>query len=290
MLILQDRLTRLTLAPETGGSLAGWLALDSGRPLLRPATADDLASGSPRRLACYPLAPWSNRIDRGGFANPDGWLALAPNSPGEPLPIHGSAWQQPWRVLEQGTQHARLALDSASPFPYRAEQRIALDEGRLDLVLEVQHLGSAPAWYGLGLHPYLPRTPATRLQAQASGVWHEPGHRLPERCIALPAEWDFREPRALPEETVDHAFDGWDGCCRILQADAGYALECRAEGAGLFLLYTPQGRDFFCFEPVSHPVNAHHLSGRPGLRLLAPGQRLRLGWSMHYRAVGPGGR
>ncbi|GAB3379694.1 aldose 1-epimerase [Azotobacter armeniacus] len=290
MLILQDRLTRLTLAPEIGGSLAGWQALDSGWPLLRPATADDLASGSPRRLACYPLVPWSNRIDRGGFANPDGWLALAPNSPGEPLPIHGSAWQQPWRVLEQGAQHAHLALDSASPFPYRAEQRIDLDEGRLDLVLEVQHLGSAPAWYGLGLHPYLPRTPATRLQAQASGVWHEPGHRLPERCIVLPAEWDFREPRALPEETLDHAFDGWDGCCRILQADAGYALECRAEGAGLFLLYTPQGRDFFCFEPVSHPVNAHHLPGRPGLRLLASRQRLRLGWSMHYRAVGPGGR
>jgi len=286
MLTLQDRLTRLTLAPQIGGSLAGWHLLDSGRPLLRPASADDLASGSPRRLACYPLAPWSNRIDRGGFANPDGWLALAANSPGEPYPIHGSAWQQPWTILEQGEQHARLALDSARPFPYRAEQRISLDEGRLEVALEVRHLGETPAWYGLGLHPYLPRSPATRLQVRASGVWHEAGCRLPERAIALPAEWDFREARDLPPETLDHAFEGWDGRCRILQEDAGYALDCRAEGASRFLLYTPQGRDFFCFEPVSHPVNAHHLPGRPGLRLLEPGQSLRLDWSMQYQ---PGG-
>ncbi|NYS42896.1 hypothetical protein F2S88_29045, partial [Pseudomonas syringae pv. actinidiae] len=45
---------------------------------------------TPRRLACYPLAPWSNRIGSGGFDTPDGWFALPANSANDPLPIHGT--------------------------------------------------------------------------------------------------------------------------------------------------------------------------------------------------------
>jgi aldose 1-epimerase len=36
---------------------------------------------------------------------------------------------------------------------------------------------------------------------------------------------------------------------------------------------------------VSHPVNAHHLPGRPGLRLLEKGQSSELGFSLHYRPL-----
>ena len=32
----------------------------------------------------------------------------------------------------------------------------------------------------------------------------------------------------------------------------------------------------FCFEPVSHPIDAFHLPGRPGLRVLAQGEVLEL--------------
>jgi aldose 1-epimerase len=38
--------------------------------------------------------------------------------------------------------------------------------------------------------------------------------------------------------------------------------------------YSPSNKaDFFCFEPVTHPVDAHNLPGGPtanGLRVLAP--------------------
>ena len=40
----------------------------------------------------------------------------------------------------------------------------------------------------------------------------------------------------------------------------------------------PPGKDFFCFEPVDHPINAHNLPGGAqanGLTVLAPGQDLR---------------
>ena len=102
---------------------------------------------------------------------------------------------------------------------------------------------------------------------------------------ALPGAWDFRQPGRLPGEPVDHAFSGWDGRCRIIQEDAGYQLDCPARGAAYYLLYCPSGQDFFCFEPVTHPVNAHHLPGRPGLVLLHRDQTTHLRYSLHYRPL-----
>jgi len=84
---------------------------------------------------------------------------------------------------------------------------------------------------------------------------------------------------------VDHAFGGWPGHCVIEQPSAGYQLECSASGTEHFLLFCPQGKPFFCFEPVSHPINAHHLPGRPGLRLLQQGEEMSLGFTMVYRAL-----
>ena len=50
------------------------------------------------------------------------------------------------------------------------------------------------------------------------------------------------------------------------------------------ILFSPDGAaDFFCAEPVSHPVDAHNLPGQPGLAVLEPGQtmtvRMRLEWA-----------
>jgi aldose 1-epimerase len=44
-----------------------------------------------------------------------------------------------------------------------------------------------------------------------------------------------------------------------------------------YILYAPPGRDFFCFEPVDHAINAHNLPGGAaanGLTVLAPGESL----------------
>ena len=45
-----------------------------------------------------------------------------------------------------------------------------------------------------------------------------------------------------------------------------------------YLLYSPGVKaDFFCFEPVSHAVEAHNLGddmAKHGLRLLGPGEEL----------------
>lgn len=282
---LQDRLTQLSVAPDLGASLINWQVKKTGQALLRHSGHDALASATPRRLGCYPLVPWSNRIAQGGFERPDGWLALSPNTDHDPYPIHGSAWQQPWRVIEQGSDHACLSLDSRVPFAYRATLEVRLDEGCLSLDLEVTHLDTRPTWHGLGLHPYFPRYPDTRLLAIARNVWMADEGSLPSRKTAIPDQWRFDSPRALPTTTVDHAFGGWTGHATIVQPSAGYRLDCSASGAAHYLLFCPQGQVFFCFEPVSHPINAHHLPGRPGLRLLEQGEQMRLGLQLRYQAL-----
>ncbi|MHA4977975.1 aldose 1-epimerase [Pseudomonas extremorientalis] len=279
---LEDNLTHLTLAPAVGASIVNWRVRASGQPLLRHSDQQALDTGLPGKLGCYPLAPWSNRIAQGGFDNPDGWLALTPNSLTDPLPIHGSAWQQAWQVVRQSADEVVLELLCDTPFAYRAEQRFCLRDGELSITLRVTHLADNPAWHGLGLHPYLPRTPQTRLQAKASQVWMSDASKLPMGLAPVPAAWDFQTLKTLPEGLVDNGFCQWDGHCLIEQPELGYTLECEATGADYFLLYCPPGLGFFCIEPVSHPVNAHHLAGRPGLKLLEHNQSVQLNFKLKY--------
>ena len=285
MIELEDNLTRLTLAPAVGGSIVNWTVRATGQPLLRPSDEAALNTGLPGKLACYPLAPWSNRVAQGGFDNPGGWLALTPNSPLDPLPIHGSAWQQAWQVVSQTADEVVLTVACETPFAYRADQRFRLRGGELSLELRVTHLAEDAAWHGLGLHPYLPRRPGTRLQAKASQVWMSDASKLPTGLAAVPAEWDFTQLKGLPQGLVDNGFCQWDGHCRIEQPELGYALECQASGADYFLLFCPPGLGFFCIEPVSHPVNAHHLPGRPGLKLLEKGQSTHLNFNLKYQPL-----
>ncbi|MCX2900338.1 aldose 1-epimerase [Pseudomonas mandelii] len=285
LLELKDQLTHLTLAPELGGSIVNWSVRSTGQPLLRHSDAQALHTGLPGKLGCFPLVPWSNRIAEGGFDCPDGWLALTPNSLTDPLPIHGSAWQQAWQVVSRTDNEVVLQLDCSTPFTYRARQRLHLSEGRLSIELQVTHLDKNSAWHGLGLHPYLPRSANTRLQAAASQVWLCNAAKLPTRLDSIPSEWDFRHLKSLPDTLVDNGFCQWDGQCLIQQPDLGYELQCEASGSDYYLLYCPVGLGFFCIEPVSHPVNAHHLPGRPGLRLLEQGQSAELGLSLQYRPL-----
>ena len=226
------------------------------------------------------LCPFSNRISGGGIVAGDRFWPLAPNLAGEPYPIHGDAWQQAWTVEETSRTALGLVLESRSmpPFAYRAGLRYELADHALRARLTVRHRGEVAVPYGLGFHPWLPRTPATTLQAAAEAVWLERPDHLPDRClpVALRPDWDFREPRPLPRSWVNNGFTGWPGRARIHWPERGLGLAIEAGDAlGTYILFSPGAEaDFFCFEPVSHAVDGFHLPGGPeahGLKLLQHG-------------------
>jgi aldose 1-epimerase len=276
---LRDGGASLVIAPENGGGIARFDALAPGRapvPLLRPATG---------AVGCELLVPWSNRISGGGFEFDGRFHAVEPNVPGEPFPLHGDGFQKPWRVARQTASEAELVLDDGSIGPYRYVARVvySLRDGALEATLTVKNRASIRLPYGLGFHPWFPRHPGTLLAAKSSRVWLEDEHHLPTgtATIADHPAWDFSRDAKLPAGWVNNGFDGWDGHAAIIQPEDGIALSLQASAElGVFILYSPSAdAGFFCFEPVSHPVDAHH---GEGLTALAPGESMSatmwLGW------------
>lgn len=278
---IHDGQAEAVIVPGLGGGLAryDWRGPRGPIPVFRP--CEDLSRANPFSLACNLLVPWSNRISRGGFSYGGEFHRLDPNLPGEPFPIHGNGFQEAWAVEEHEVASARLSLSSDGPGPFRYEAAVdyKLQGGGLAIRLTVRNRRDIPLPYGLGLHPWFPRSRSTMLQAAADVLWLEDERYLPAGSTFPSARtgWDFSNFNTLPDEWINNGFTGWNGQARILWKDRSLQLDIEADPPlSTYLVYSPSGSaDFFCFEPVTHPVDAHHLPGGPiknGLVELAPGE------------------
>jgi aldose 1-epimerase len=281
ILALCDGVAEATVVPEIGAALASYDLLDqAGRTALFRSCADPSHAG-PFDLACNLLVPWSNRISGGGFWFRKRFHPLEPNIPGEPYPIHGNGFSSAWTVERREPATAELSFESQGPgsFRYEASVRYAIAHGNLTMRLSVRNLGAAPLPFGLGFHPWIVRCPRTILQAKAARVVLETNDHLPagQTPTSSCPEWDFATAHALPGGWINNAFRGWDGRANILWPDRNLALDIVADPLlSTYILFSPSGNaDFFCFEPVTHPVDAHNQRRGPranGLIVLAPGQ------------------
>lgn len=272
---------RLQLVPALGGGIAAWDWHAAGNwiPIFR---SWDRLTSDRFSLACFPLVPWSNRITQGGFEQDGVFYPIRPNRDGERYPIHGDGWLQSWRTVECMESRVRLELEShafdGNPYHYVSAQTFTLLPAGFEIVLEVTHLGDKPLPYGLGLHPYFARNAATRLCWKTSGVWLSGDDPIPVmHSPDFPLGWDCNGPSALEGPLIDNCFTGWDGTASIAHPNRGLAVTMAATDCnGYGLLYRPPDLPYFCLEPVTHPIDAFHLPERPGLAVLASGQRLTL--------------
>lgn len=273
---------RATVLPAMGAGLGSvvWRGMDVLRPW--PGRAEE----GPFAIAMNLMVPFSNRISRpfpwDGAVHP-----VSANLPGEPFAIHGDVFQRAWEVLEAWPAGARLAVEGGiGPWRHRTTVEYRLGARGLVCVLGMENRGAVPMPFGGGFHPWFPRFQDTRLQFAADGYWPEDARHLPatEAPAALPEGWDWREPAPLPAGWINAGFAGWDGHATIRQP--GMVLRLLATGCGTTILYSPDAHSgFFCFEPVSHPVDAHNLPGQPGLVRLAPGESLTLTMSLMWDAT-----
>jgi len=285
------------IIPSLGGGVGRFDVLQSGQrfELFRASPAG--GTDDPFALGLNVLVPWSNRISGGGFKFGDAFHALSPNVAGEPSPIHGDGWLSGWRVSSSDDRFTQLEHEAAGsgPFSYGAVLDYALDADGMTIRLAATNRSAMALPFGLGFHPWLTRTPATRLMAPAESVWledsrHLPTHRVP--VVSRP-EWDFSSFRALPVDWINNCFVGWDGRATILWEDRALALDIEARPPlADFILYSPSAEaPFFCFEPVSHAVDAHNLPPGPeahGLVVLSPGRKLCAECRFRVREIKPG--
>jgi aldose 1-epimerase len=288
-----------------GGSVAAWQLDRTGFEsfdLFRPWDGADYA-GDPLRIvrASYPLAPWSNRISSKGFSVDEKFYPIAPNAAGMPYPIHGDAWQQPWRYEQHDAAALSMTLESnrfnGNPHHYRAAQTFKLVDGGMDQTLAVTHLSDAPLPYGLGLHPWLPRNEQTTLQAKVGGVWLSHADCLPKEHTAdFPPTWDLNAGISAAGSLIDNCFTGWDGTACITWPDQGLQIELTQSTASAevsthsakpnyLLVFRKVTGEHFCIEPVSHPIDAFHLPEQPGLQVLQKGESLTLAVSWRFKTA-----
>jgi aldose 1-epimerase len=267
--------------PLLGGSLAAF-DLKRGAERLPVFRSWSGESESPRTFALVPTIPYFARISGGGIRVGGTFYPIARNDPEDAYPLHGDGWRSPWTVSEHASDRIELSLRSRAvpPFDYAAELVYALSGPVLEVTLSITHHGPTPVPYGLGLHPWFPRTPDVTLEARATGTWLEQPPKLPTEIEPdpLPAAWDFSPARRLPPEFVDNSFSGWDGRGRIEWPDQGYAVSIEADPAIERFHFYSLGADcpIFCFEQISHLIDAFNLPGAPagtGLRVLAEGER-----------------
>jgi aldose 1-epimerase len=147
------------------------------------------------------------------------------------------------------------------------QQRVVLSPNQLELQLAFTATDARPQPVGLGWHPYFPKRARSRLQVALSGRWESDETQLPTQRVPQPgidgeiAPMDF-----------DHCFDAWHGPARI--RDESFSLEL-SSSLPYLVVFTPQQRDFYCVEPVSHVPDAIHRAdpAAQGLRTLERGQR-----------------
>jgi aldose 1-epimerase len=271
----------LTLNPSIGGSISAfeWKDADRAQPILRKCNSH---SQNVLDAACFPLVPYVNRIRGGRFSFRGREIRLVPNMPGDPSPLHGQGWLNPWTVEEAEGSSAVLSYRHHAgewPWDYEARQEFALDDKRLSIRLTCRNVSGEPMPCGLGEHPYFPCGPRTVLDTHVTHAWTIDEHVLPVEKVPAEGRYDLRK-RLVCGQRLDHGFDGWGGLAWMGDPDWPYELLLSSNVAGFFQLYSPPEGGIYVAEPVTHSnaaLNAPEAEWPElGMRVLEPGGEMSL--------------
>lgn len=287
----------LTLAPEIGGSIAAFFQMRDGqrRDILRPAHAAAFNKNDAREMASFPLLPFCNRIRDSTFSFDGQVIHLHPNLPPSAHAIHGIGWQVPWQVIAHTTDTIVLALEYGQPaqrqqfgwpWAFCAEQEFHLNAQGLQVKLRLQNRSTSAMPFGIGHHPYFPKTKETSLQTELSAMWLTDAEVLPTQLQATPLLKQLACGVRVDQHVMDNNFTGWNRDARI-QLDAQHSpIRLQADaGLGFLGIYVPPAENYFCVEPVSMCTDAFnliktHSSEQCGAQTLLAGASFETRWSL----------
>jgi aldose 1-epimerase len=288
ILIANDNLS-VAITPSFGAIYNIWN--NHGAPLLwQPGYPKDAVTPIG---GCFPLVPYANRVKNSVFTLASKKYRIADNHCQQPHALHGDGWTTEWRVLAKGKTWIKLGHRShLHPFNYRAEQTIEILDNSLSISISITHLGDEPMPYGVGFHPWFIKYEDTQLYAPATRIWYEDHQHFPTKTSTVPTLLDFSsENKKLPSGFINNLFNGWQAndkkqyLAEVCYPSINRSISIQAsEPLNRYMLYQ-NGSDFFCFEPVSHNVDAHNNDHMPGLKILTTNQNitanLQLGFNHH---------
>ncbi|KQR74715.1 aldose epimerase [Burkholderia sp. Leaf177] len=293
---------RASIAPHIGGAITAFFDLaGDGERLhwLRPASPEALAARNPLGMASFPLLPYCNRLRDARFVFNGEAVDLSQDGNAFDHALHGHAWRRPWDVLAVSANACELSLthepsgEAAHHWPYRykATQRIELtDVGNLQVTLAIHNLSDKPMPFGMGHHPYYPRTPSTRIHTRVRAMWHATPDLLPTMLGAHESVEMLASKDGMPADAfdLDNNFAGWSRSATIEWPDENRSVTLTAEPPfNHMVLYAPAAHpDLLCVEPVSNTVDFLNLDvpqEDKGGGVLQPGEgvQARFGWRPH---------
>lgn len=288
--VLENENARVVVRPDLGGGLASfelklngqWVSVMRGKP----------DASWFNELACYVLAPWSNRIRDAKFAWEGNEIVLESDWE-DGTAIHGDVKEAQFEILDRSPQSVRMkAIRSGEdgqnwPWKYECMVRYQLDGLVLSLNVTVKNCDTRAMPCGLGLHPFF----VTRLNKATAAVTVPIAMRyacegmMPvgetqddELCQALRDGWTVHGGLDDVFSLSEEEFDGeivWPEVLRLRLKSRG--------GCGHAVIYSGEAGvepTFFCLEPVTHVNDGMNLAVQgwknTGVRVLRPGEEMRL--------------
>jgi aldose 1-epimerase len=271
----------LQLSPSIGGAISAfeWKHEGGSRSILRKCH-------SPLEkvldACCFPLVPYVNRIRGGRFCFRGREVTLQPNMAGDPSPLHGQGWLNPWTVERSDAASAVLSYRHEPgewPWSYEARQEFSLDWRGFSVRLTCRNSSGEPMPCGLGEHPYFNCGLETRIDTHVSCAWTVDEHVLPVDKVPAEGRYDLKN-RLVCGQDLDNGFGDWGGEARMTDPDWPYDIRLSSPEAKFFQLYSPPEGGIFVAEPVTHAnaaLNAPESEWpKLGMRVLDPGEAMSL--------------
>jgi aldose 1-epimerase len=240
--------------------------------------------------ASFPLVPYVNRIRGGSFAFRGRAVSIAPNMAGDPSPLHGDGWLNPWNVERSDDASAVLTYSHEPgewPWRYDAWQEFRLDGCVLDVRLTCRNTSDERMPCGLGQHPYFNCTGQTRLETRVTHAWTIDDKVLPIDRVPATGRYDLSD-RLVCGQDLDNGWGGWSGEVLLSDPTWPFEVELSSPQARFFQVYSPASGGIFVAEPVTHAnaaLNAPESEWLElGMRVLDPGEAMDLDMRIEVRA------
>lgn len=285
-----ERPGQRAVVTEVGATLRSWQV--AGRELL-----DTFGVDSPGDMyRGKVLVPWPNRIRDARYVFGGVEHRLAATEPERVTALHGLVLWANWRPLRRGGDRVTLGHvlhpQPGYPFTLGVEVDYALEPSGLAATLRATNLGTGPAPFGAGFHPYLSAHVDETVLELPAASWipvDERGLPCGPPAAVAGTDHDFREARRIGSLALDACFAGLardgDGRARVRLAGERELTVWMDGGFGYLQAYTAdtvpdrtRRRRGIALEPMTCAPDAFNTG--EGLIVLAPGETFSARWGI----------
>ncbi len=276
MIELRNDFLSLGIIPEAGGGM-GFLKY-LGKDILRVSPPDETEANN---TALFPMLPFASFIKEGHFPYFGITRHMEKNSPFSKYPMHGDVWRSKLTIEKQTETSVLLNYEhdkkSGFPFSYMAKVEYKINKNIFTIILTLQNNSALPMPYGMGLHPFFIKDEDTVLQFNADKIWFRGDDPILGHPYTAPGNLNFKTGLLIPGNGANLSFGSWDSQAKIIYPNKNLSVEIQADNSFRHLiLYTPKGKNFFCFEPVTNTPDAFNLASLgifgTGIQSLGPKQ------------------